>query len=322
MNVTTVGPLAIVLLVSGAIAAAGILLDRLVLPRQLRVIRVCLWRWWKRIARIEIPDLEDHTIELFFRGLAIIRLDKLFTLKWLVLTVCLSFTLTTISILIGNFLYFGNFSESMAYLIKPRFILYFPVNYVFDALTLVTTFMLLRFIHGKSWWLKLPILCVDALVAIALAIICYTAGNWIEYPTTFHYIYEFGGIEEIIGTYLALYCQESHVWGFIEWSTCEAVFGDLLRVHFDPSDFTTADTATFMFANTTLLPTLLHILLVVVLTISVMSLRFARFVPMQLFALTIHTNKSIFYYSGTFLALVNLLVSGSISVLELLEKAS
>ena len=57
-------PVGTALAVSGLLAAAGILLDRLVLPRQLRVMRVCLWRLWKRISAVHIPDIADKTIAM------------------------------------------------------------------------------------------------------------------------------------------------------------------------------------------------------------------------------------------------------------------
>lgn len=309
--------------VSTAIAAAGLALDELLLKRQANSIRSVLTTFWVHIEDLRIRDVPVDVARIFVSCVDRIFGSPTITLRWIARSVFVSVVLTSLSILapfviqyvifnffLGNFLgdldksevrkiyfYMPSLPYLIEYVYKLRPFYIYPINYVFDFATVYITYGLAKaFITTKSVIVRALLVVVDFVGALALAIGCYFVCVFVVQD-----VWElhrngdaWGGLLQAIGA-KPLYSPVT--------DTPHSKNFEIVAI----SRVLPAGSVLF-YSATTLLPTAVYLIILSVALLAVLTIRTVKFVVLQTLALSIETDKSIFFYTGALLALINIVV--------------
>ncbi len=282
-----------ILVISTLIATFFRRLDYLILPGHHESIRNVLFKWWVFISDLKVIDLPRKMakgfifFEQYFFG------NKIKSIRWFLRTFILSALLTSSAILIGEFVMHATrkytvleiVNSSAFWLFKHDLKFLIPINYILDTATItITYFILIYFCKNQNSFIRSIIIIMDILIAFFLGSICYTLGHY----------FEFG--------YLSLYVNISTYYnGLINFnSILDAYIGN------------------FFFANTTFIPTSIYLSILFFLVVSLAAYRISNFILLYILQLAIETDKNIFFYTGTLLSLLTILISILIRILQLL----
>ena len=111
--------LLIVLSLSCLFASVGFGLDKLLLPRQRTLISERLLTWWSKIETINLSDIIPEMARLFLRIERTVLGSRVLSLRWFVTTIAISATITTVSIYVGDYLWFGDLSQTIEKRLYP-----------------------------------------------------------------------------------------------------------------------------------------------------------------------------------------------------------
>ena len=163
----------------------------------------------------------------------------------------------------------------------------------------------------------ITLLVFDGVFATGIAIMCFMAGAAIEYPTAPSFL-RGGGIENL-SLDVSFYFKYFDYFGILYWSTSKLLLGSFVHPYVDTLTLNAGDASTWAFSNTTQLPTIGYIFVALILFMAVVFLRIFQFVGLQLLALSVETDKSVFFYTGAFIGFFGFILK---LILELIKITS
>jgi len=285
-----------------ALAGSGIALDRLLLLRQKTLLANWATRWWDYIDDLPIRDVSRDLISVFLGTVYWARGPNWVSKRFIVTSLIFSITLTSVAIVIGEYIYLKDWNQAVfeRFLVWRTLIL-FAVNYVLDMSTILLTVLILRIALSAHWIFRLSLLILDVVLAICLSFLCYGIADAMFSPVSPGM---FSGTWEGFGSNLATYLKHFDYLGIIDWSVIDWTFGDILVLNWTHEGFHSGNLETFLYSSTTLIPSAGYALLLIAILFSLAALHIARFLPLQLLALSVETDKSVFYCTGTLFGLV------------------
>lgn len=168
----------IIIAFSGFVSALGIAFDRILLKRHKSQMHIMLVRWWVLLEDIRLPNLHSLMANYTVRVLKRIFLVKFGIWKAIIVSMTISFVLTTLAVLFG--LHFeANSIDHGSWFVLPHFSVY-VLNYFFDALTIIITFKLLKIISRIKIHTAILVAGVDIAIAFSLMTFCFAVMPWIE----------------------------------------------------------------------------------------------------------------------------------------------
>ena len=299
------------LLYTGALcaswAAIGVARDKLLVPRYRTKLQEMMSAWWIRIDDTPMPDLTISMIDIFLRQKNKLFGRNILSIRWVLVAIMLSAFLTTLSILLGDYLFYKDVEETLDYFPKHKPLLVYPINILFDAMTWAITVQLLAIalnINGINRWI---LIVLDLVISLLIAIMCFEIADYAEFPNGANNLF-INGIEGLINDFI-LYLAHYDLYGLIDWGWFETLFSSqqLASISYNPRTITTGDSSAFFFSNTSFLPTLFFLLVLVMGALSMVVIRLTRWVAMYFFELSVDTEKSIFFYTGTLFGVVGML---------------
>ena len=175
--------LAIVLAVATAISGVGFALDKLLLQRQRDQISGKLTEWWLKIEELRFPEVGNVMATYYLSVQRYLQGSRLLSVRFLLTTIIASITITTLSILFGDYVFFGNIEQTIEYLPTYQLHFLYPINFCFDALTIVVTVLAMRAILANSWLIP-AVVIVDVLLAAFSSISVWMVVDALEHPTS------------------------------------------------------------------------------------------------------------------------------------------
>ncbi|MBN2395715.1 MAG: hypothetical protein JXC36_04540 [Candidatus Atribacteria bacterium] len=301
-----------VLLISGAIAAIGSGLDHLLLERQRSKLYELVFGWWERIEMLKMRRLDREMAQLFLRAEHKIFGKKRYNFRWIFTALTISFMLTTLALVFGEYMFFSiaNTSppwnghgkcpliQAILYIPEhePKYL--YPINLFFDILTLtVTVYLISRLANSKSKLDRIWIYPLDITAAFMFAWLCYFVAAIMEGVALP------GGVDPIelkinLASFKMFFSEYSRMGNAIYY-----YYFDTVKVSSEDLNVL----ATFLFSNTTLLPTIAYIVILFLLSLSRFIFVSIRRIVLQVLERSLETNKSIFFYTGCLLGLINII---------------
>ena len=117
-------------------------------------------------------------------------------------------------------------------------------------------------------------ICVDFVIAVILGTTCYIAGIFIE----FNILNFKSGIETYFSSFTAFHNIPDY------------------------------NVGNFFYANSTLVPTTIYLLILLFLVLSVLAYNITQFILLQLIGLGVEKKESVFFHTGNFLSLLNIVI--------------
>lgn len=276
--------------VSASLSALGLGIDKLLLPAQFTSLKDHLTKWWVKVDDLNLRDLPKGWAVWALKLIQSIYGNKFFSLWFLVKVVLISSIMTVLAMLIGEWWWRGwdvdGFNRALSYFPRHKPLIVIPVNIVLDAASILVTFHAMKFMVAKSSNLKrILILSLDVVVAIALIMLCYAVSRGAEYADP--------------------------SWGYFE-SNIRSMWGWLLSPHTIPS----VDYANVLYSATNIIPSMIYVLLALALSVSLLSVRIVQFGAKQILALSVETEKSIFFYTGTVIGIANITLKLTMDLLK------
>ena len=281
-------------------AIMGQQLDKFLLSSQNIWLRDKAAEWWNLIDDLKIRNF-FHSVLLTFLKLKTLIFGKIIiSFRLLFISLALSVTATFSVLLVGMYVYYGSLSKSINDMISNENILWlFPLNYFFDFLTLALTIVIIEKAIKASWPVAIALLVFDGALAFGIAIMCFVAGSAIEFPYV-PSILRGGGIEAL-SLDISFYFKYYDFFGILDWRTSKVLLGPLVHPYVDNLSLNGGDASTWVFSNTTQLPTIGYIVIALIMFLAVVFLRVFRFICLQLLALSVETDKTVFFYTGAFI---------------------
>ena len=206
--------------------------------------------------------------------------------------------------------YYKNIEEAINNLIENRRpIILYGVNFIFDTLTIMATVIALKLILIAPFYSRPFIIFIDLTIASIFAFVCYVLSVGAEFPETA--VLDFRDL-----TFRPLYLRsEFQFWlGYLKEFTPfnlhfvpEAQFSPItpnLDPLFSWRSVYIGDVGSFLFAITTLIPTIFVVGSIFVIGVCMITLNLIRVLSMQLFQLDIETDKSVFFYTATSISIL------------------
>lgn len=286
--------------VAALLSAAGIGLDKMLLQSQRTSLRDKLTDWWCFIEDFKFPDVVSEMATVFLR-IERQLLGRHLSIRWFLTTFVLSILLTTVTVNFGDYLWFSERSESpleetFAYFWTRKPVGLYLNNYVLDALTIIlTVFILRQVVTTSSVILRVIWLLIDLILGGLLAFICWEIAHTLEFPKTALFVAGTIGLDRRVGIFLAYFA----VVGLPNPSPL--LFGLVPKL--PPLG---GELGTFLYSNTTFIPTFAYVSCVLVMIAAIAVFRTSTFIARQVLALSIETEKSVFFYTGTLLGLLGI----------------
>ena len=283
------------------ITAAGIAIDKLLLDRQKGTLRAKLAEWWVFVDELRFKDIATDAALGLLRLKTLLFGDRLLSLRFVIVAAALSVSVTSAAIVAGDAIWFadrGGIFAALEYFPQRKPMWLYLTNFVLDFITLFVTFRLLDIFVRVNVVAKVGIVTVDFIVALLLAISCWYVGKDLEFPNTSYFV---TGDPKFIEYNYRQYFGYWQKTGIVDVETLS--FGFI-----QPWDMHDGEWGSFFYANTTFLPTALLALLLFSLTVFFMLYHVIRFVVLQILGLSVETEKSIFFYTGTTMGLVAILL--------------
>lgn len=276
-------------MISSSLAAIGVALDKLILPDQAKLIQNYLSAVWIKIDDMKISDLPKKTATSFLvfeRNIFGDPKDKPY--KWFLVTLIISLLLTTTAIAIGDIIQSYNpiyqtisFSNIFASIKGSAPFIVYPFNLICDLLTFyITIFILRKFIATKSAIYRVLLILFDVFIAYIFVLLCF----YIPFPSAT------GGFS-------------ASLFNLIDAHETFIIVLENIK-DFNPYDLNLIVTlffTSFIYSLTSFIPTIFYLLLLTILTLSYMSFHIAKFIVQQVLRLSVDTDKSVFFYTGTVL---------------------
>ena len=274
-------------LITTAFSGAGLLLDKLLRPHQAEKLRKKLEVWWKVIEGLKIRDLTKVMANYFLSLMKFLFGNKNQKVNFGLRTLIFSCIWTIIAIFLGELYkntvvsnhystgFFENITYSFAWIFSHKLQFLLPINYILDTLTIVVTFyFVVHIAKAKNNLMRIAYIFLDVMIAFILGAICFILGDYIEFS--------FFEPHEKYLLYLS---------GFKEFSS-----------------FPDYAIGNFFYANSTFAPTFIYLTILACLSVSLIVFKLVKMILKHLFHLTLETDKSIFYHTGNFFALINIIV--------------
>lgn len=179
-----------VIVIAGTFAALGPLMDRFMLKRQKGRIYDFLLHWWDKLDDTHIPELHKCMANWTIQNARSIVGDHWLSIRGIIITVLISFSITIMSLSIGYSISVGDSIMHPLFwrhlLIENILQIFFHplyslsiliVNMMYDIATVVFTFYALRLILSRGWLASLAIIIVDFLFAVFFCYMCAVTAN-------------------------------------------------------------------------------------------------------------------------------------------------
>jgi len=279
----------------GSFAAIGLALDKLLLSHQRERLSNHALKYWIAVEETTIRDIPIAAARIY---LSIVRLfvgEKLLSPSGLIRAMLVSVVVTTIVFLTGQFAGFY-FAHQMtddpsptlelmqatwwAFQTHSHKSVIYPLNVVFDIMTILCTSFLIGYMYRHRGVTKrVPIILLDILIACTLFTVC------------FYILFHANNLYAAAG----------------EWRT-PAAFFELVKTRAGFGDQSIFDPFWMLpqlaFTTTIFYPTIIFLLVLLVITSMHIFALLTKKIGLQILELSSGNDKSIFFYTGTFLGLL------------------
>lgn len=301
--------------ISTLIAALGAGIDKLLRDSQRNAISERILRWWEQVERIEAPNIVPTMSRWFIQAEQLVFGSRIISVRWIATTIVVSATLTTCAILIGDHVYTGrSWSDTLRWFPNYFPIFTLPANYFFDFCTLGLTVVIMRTITTSGSFKASSLILLDMLMASIFAVSAYILIFDVltirAIPTSLS-IFSCCPLDlnvDRIQTVFQYYLGDTseYFWPFRLLDEIPTPMAGAASEGgwFDRHPAWKGRMARSWFANTSLIPTIAYLLLLLLIIASTATVKGVRWVLLHLFALDIETDKSIFLYSGVLIGLI------------------
>ena len=295
-----------VLAILALFASLGAAIDALLLPAQLNNLKEKMEILWVHISDIKVVDYAYETAILAQRLFYFVFGGKHKWGKLAVFSFILSSLVSIITIVSGytldsyinETLGFTDYDLSLLdeLLISFQISIYeHPIesislvvtNYLFDFITIIVTMFLISKLKHSRRVYHVPIIILDATIALIISGLCYTSSEYIVFGDSYHgYVYFENKILDVIITNI------------------ENIIRIIIGIEYYSYWEELGSSWYFFYSVTTLLPTIIFLSVLFILILSSFSFMVCRFIICHLLALSVEKGKSIFFYTGTFIGLL------------------
>ena len=232
------------------------------------------------------------------------------SLRWFKVAFLLSVTGTTVLFVIGDHQdrqYFPSWWRAVTYLPEHQLHLAYPINYLFDTITLALTVVILRKVAKAHPLPGLLLIFLDFVAAAGLAWVALNVIHALEFWPNGSFNSEGVHVEilklntqqffsywELLGVY-------SWDWSWVQRLSENT--GGWFGPHSAGPYGLCGGWANFLAGITSFGPTGAYLMVFMVLFLSILAFRTARALALQLFALDVETENSVFFYTGTLVGL-------------------
>lgn len=292
--------LAAIVAILGSFSAIGLAIDKLLLPHQRKGLSNAALSYWLAVERVTIRDIPISAARAYLSFIRFFVGSRLTSKTGLLRAAVISVVVTTIVFLVGQFLGFY-FAHRMSddpsptiELVKATWwafqthsnkLVIYPLNIAFDIVTIFCTTGLIGYMYRHRGMVKrIPIIILDIAVATTLFAICFYV--------LFHAnnLYAAGGEWRTPNAFVEL-IKERSGWG------PSAVFDPFWML------------PQLAFTTTIFYPTIIFLIILLFITSAHLFAIAAKSVGLQVLELSSGDEKSIFFYTATFLGLMVSIIS-------------
>lgn len=284
------------IVVAGIIAGIGFGADKLLLPKQRSGVSEVLTVWWCNIDDTRVPDALPRMATIYLNSVTWLFGTQV--RRILISGAILSIVATTLSLIIGDYIWFKSLALTLENWWQHRPAKLYPVNLLLDGGTLVVTSLIMRQIRTVRAVFQLLLLTFDIVFAFFLAFFGFYVGNAFEFPETAYWTQD--DIRKMFGAYLTYF-------NGLGWFDAWFAGGGWLADAYRP---TGGEWPGFLYASTVVIPTVFYLSVMLLVGMSHLTIHIGRSILMHLFRLDVETEKSIFYYSAVLIGLLLVLGRG------------
>jgi hypothetical protein len=167
----------VIALICTAFVVIGITIDRFLLRRQKNDLHNWLVTAWLKLVDIKIPNLPSAAAKGTLRIVARVLGQSLFSFRAILIGIIISVALTTAAFIVSNIPERGSLilagKHFLTYMNSwEMFISVYPINFLFDAATILVTLHILRKIISSKGHVAIPLILVDFIIASLFAVAC------------------------------------------------------------------------------------------------------------------------------------------------------
>jgi hypothetical protein len=309
MNEVDLAGLLTVGTIASLVAAAGFGIDKLLLDRQRNATSELLLRWWSKVEALE-PRAFDVAIAKGFLERETAIFGNVFSPRRLVISAAVSIPLTTVVVVLADhFAWYQNLGLAVENLGNRQPLVMYPVNYLFDTLTVVATVLAIRLFIIVPATVRIGVLFLDLFVGVLLGFGCYVLAVGAEFPD--HAVLDLRDWTfrpRYLRSELQFYLGYLREFSLIPADLLPQAVASPTTPELDPwlswRPVYGGDVGSFAFSSTTMIPTVMLNATLLTMGISIATMRALRAASMQLFELDLETDKSVFFYTATALAVL------------------
>lgn len=276
-------------IIAGGLAAIGLALDKIILKRHDSALKTSLTAFWVRLYEISPQKLPRYTARLYLDFVRRFIGPDITSIRFLITSILISFVMTTVFFFIGKAIRhailasidpsFPGFFESFSAYIEMYQLhldkkVVYPVNVVFDILTImVTTVLVTRFFLARN------MLAASRFIVVDIVMCCF-----LFYTCLFIIVKSDLALAPPGG----LLTFHKHVWAHLQ----------------EPAMFAHWLSSGMAYSATVFYPTILYLSIFLILLLASIVVKGLRVVGLFYAESAIENEKSAFFVTGTFLGIL------------------